>query len=113
MKIMLKSSHPSLSLLLLAGCFMEGRCLSDEDCSGDSLSDPEGCCRYEHEAEEECSENQRCLEHRCQYDERCLGCGARFPQAKVRHERGVCEIEGCKSGWLNLNEEREDGCEYR
>ncbi|MBU0553903.1 formylglycine-generating enzyme family protein [Myxococcota bacterium] len=104
-----------LTALLLApptGCFVDGRCLRDEDCSEGRRCAPDGRCRYECRAEADCPNNQRCVDYRCEYDERCLGCGARFPHAEGICDEGVCAMGACDDGWLNLDGEAESGCEY-
>lgn len=100
-----------LVIIFLSGCIVKGKCYSDKDCKEPKVCNVEnGKCKFECIEHEDCALDEKCEAYRCVPDVECTTCS--FPHAGHRCEHGNCIMGECEDGWINLNGEEEDGCEY-
>ena len=115
---MLKTAAPFIAaagaVLVLSGCLVKEKCYGDDDCD-----DPKVCkmgeCIIECESDEDCEVPEFgmeyvCEDNRCEYPAQCATCS--FPNADASCVHGDCRMGDCDEGYVDLNEERDDGCEY-
>jgi len=104
-------AHPpvvAVAIVLAAGCGVDRKCRSDEDCQGREVCLPSGLCGIECRGDDDCAITETCRESRC--IAACLGCS--FPHAEDICIHGDCSMGECDDGWTDPNGEPGDGCEY-
>jgi len=92
-----------------AGCFAEGRCLSQEDCPGDRIC-INGECRDQCSSDDDCDPPFVCEDHLCALPAGCVGCN--FDHAAALCDETSCAMGACAEGWFDNNGLPDDGCEY-
>lgn len=106
------------SMLMLSGlnpsCLVDEKCYLDADCSAPKICGSTGECELECRVNSDCDARRgveyQCRENRCIYPVQCAYCA--FPNAESSCMHGVCQPGACSSGYLDLNRDARDGCEY-
>jgi len=93
-----------------AGCIVQGRCRTDEDCESPMVCGEDRRCVIECETFDDCELEELCVGNRCVPAPGCAGCS--FPHAQAICVHGDCSMGDCRSGWIDSNDDDGDGCEY-
>jgi Notch-like protein len=104
---------PVLALAVLGGCLAKERCYGDSQCRAPQVCRG-GRCVLECVVDEDCDASFTaeyvCEENRCRYPASCADCS--FPNAQASCVHGDCSMGECNEGFIDLNGNKEDGCEY-
>ncbi|MBN1945545.1 MAG: SUMF1/EgtB/PvdO family nonheme iron enzyme [Bradymonadales bacterium] len=101
------------AFLLLAplwGCWVEGRCKTEQDCEWPQICNTEGACVLECTTVDQCELEEICTFNRCMPAPGCAGCS--FDNADHTCVHGDCQMGACHPGWIDANGLSRDGCEY-
>ncbi|MDI7267075.1 MAG: SUMF1/EgtB/PvdO family nonheme iron enzyme [Myxococcota bacterium] len=96
--------------VFVAGCFVQGRCRTDEDCEGRKVCNEDGQCVVECTDDEECAMVEECIGQRCEPSPGCAGCS--FADAEAICIHGDCSMGDCRRGHVDLDGSPANGCEY-
>ncbi len=99
----------AISTTVATTCFVQPVCSDDNGCPPPLVCE-ERSCVFVCEQDTDCDDDAICDAYRCGPDLECLGCT--FPHASSTCHRGDCRFVACDPGYLDLNGDLEDGCEY-
>ncbi len=111
MTISIPSTRLAVACLIgafAAGCGVDRKCRSDDDCDAPRVCLSSGVCGIECRVDEDCADDEACVSHRCRAA--CLGCSFTHAQALCVH--GDCSMGPCQEGFTDANGLTGDGCEY-
>jgi len=100
--------------LVLISCLVREKCYVDGDCERPRICGVNGECQFQCAADSDCDTEagatRICLANRCIEPVECTVCAFAHADSSCIH--GVCRMGPCSDGYLDLNGESGDGCEY-
>jgi hypothetical protein len=107
-------SSAVLLSLAVAGCLVDERCYTDADCDAPSVCNADGRCQVDCLEDSDCDATHGtayvCNDHRCVMPVACTLCVFEHAQSSCVH--GECTRGDCDEGYVDLNGDSQDGCEY-
>lgn len=102
-----------LLLSQIGACIVEQKCYDDSDCRSPDVCNNGKCvfeCRQAADCDAAFGVEFVCEQNHCRFPEVCASCS--FDNADHSCTHGLCTMGACLNGFIDLNDEADDGCEY-
>lgn len=103
-----------LSSSLAGGCLVQEKCYDDADCPNPNVCNDKGRCEFQCRENTDCDlsfgTEFACQDNHCRYPESCIDCS--FANAEIICVHGKCSMGACIDGYIDLDSDTVDGCEY-